>query len=281
MRRGKTNGWWTASDFASYNKSARTEGWYDENGERIETPLGYAVPGMPKIEKNVDTDGDGVMDGYEMVKLGNTLPVATGGFNLNFYVGGDDWGKVDFTANFTYSIGNDVVNLTALDYSTVCSSTKNRNLLAAYGYGKRYSLFDINGSFMPLDGVVLNGSSVEGDEYARMALRVDEANAGAVKPNPYCTTPVLTDNYVEDASFLRLSSINLGYALASKWTKKAHISTCRFFFSATNLFVVTNYSGLDPEVDTRSKNNPLAVGVDFSAFPKSRSFNFGVNLSFE
>ncbi|MBO4621502.1 MAG: TonB-dependent receptor [Paludibacteraceae bacterium] len=277
----KTNGWWTASDFASYNKSARTEGWYDENGERIETPLGYAVPGMPKIEKNVDTDGDGVMDGYEMVKLGNTLPVATGGFNLNFYVGGDDWGKVDFTANFTYSIGNDVVNLTALDYSTVCSSTKNRNLLAAYGYGKRYSLFDINGSFMPLDGVVLNGSSVEGDEYARMALRVDEANAGAVKPNPYCTTPVLTDNYVEDASFLRLSSINLGYALASKWTKKAHISTCRFFFSATNLFVVTNYSGLDPEVDTRSKNNPLAVGVDFSAFPKSRSFNFGVNLSFE
>jgi hypothetical protein len=47
------------------------------------------------------------------------------------------------------------------------------------------------------------------------------------------------------------------------------------------LFCVSKYSGLDPEVDTRSKNNPLAVGVDFSAFPKSRSYNFGVNLSFE
>ena len=279
----KTNGWWTASDFVAYDKGgARASGgWLDENGERIATPLGDAQPGMPKIEKNVDTDGDGVMDDYAMVKLGNTLPVATGGFNLGTYVGGDKWGKVDFTANFTYSIGNDVVNLTGLDYSTVCSSTKNRNLLAAYGYGKRYSLFDENGSFMPLDGVIMSGNQVVGEQYTQMALRVDEANAGARVHNPYCVTPVLTDKYVEDASFLRLSSINLGYTLASSWTKKAHISLCRIFFSATNLFVVTNYSGLDPEVDTRSKVNPLAVGVDFSAFPKSRSFNFGLNLSFE
>ena len=279
----KTNGWWKASDFAAYDKgSARvTGGWLDENGERISTPLGDAMPGMPKIEKNVDTDEDGVMDGYELVKIGNTLPLATGGINLYFYIGGDDWGKADFTANFTYSIGNDVINMTGLDYSTVCSSTKNRNLLAAYGYGKRYSLFDANGTFMPLDGVIMNGSQVSGDQFTAMALRVDEANEGAMVANPFCTTPVLLDTYVEDASFIRLSSINLGYTLAQKWTKKAHISTCRFFFSASNLFCLSNYSGLDPEVDTRSKNNPLAVGVDFSAFPKSRSFNFGVNLSFE
>ncbi len=279
----KTNGWWTAADFASYDKgSARsTGGWLDADGNKISTPLGDAMPGMPKIEKNVDTDGDGVMDDYQMEKIGNTLPLATGGVNLNFYIGGDKWGKVDFSANFTYSIGNDVVNMTALDYSTVCSSTKNRNLLAAYGYGQRYSLFDANGSYMPTDGVIMTGTKVEGDEYTKMALRVDEANAGAVVPNPFCNTPVLTDTYVEDASFLRLSSINLGYTLPNNLTKKAHISTCRFFFSASNLFCVSNYSGLDPEVDTRSKNNPLAVGVDFSAFPKSRAFNFGVNLSFE
>ncbi len=279
----KTNGWWKASDFATYDKgSARvTGGWLDENGERIATPLGDAMPGMPKIEKNVDTDGDGVMDDYEMVKIGNTLPVATGGFNLNFFVGGEKWGKVDFAANFTYSIGNDVVNMTGLDYSTVCSSTKNRNLLAAYGYGQRYSLFDEKGTFMPLDNVVMTGNQITGDDFVKMAMRVDEANAGAKVANPYCNTPVLLDTYVEDASFLRLSSINLGYTLASKWTKKAHISNLRIFFSSSNLFCVSKYSGLDPEVDTRSKNNPLAVGVDFSAFPKSRSFNFGVNLSFE
>ncbi|MBR3647046.1 MAG: TonB-dependent receptor [Paludibacteraceae bacterium] len=279
----KTNGWWKASDFASYDKSSgrTTGGWLDAEGNKISTPMGDAVPGMPKIEKNVDTDGDGVMDDYEMVKIGNALPVATGGFNLNFFIGGDKWGKVDFTANFTYSIGNDVLNMTALDYSTVCNSTRNRNLLAAYGYGQRYSLFDENGTFMPLDGAIMSGNVLSGDAFTAMALRVDEANAGAKVANPYAPTPVLTDTYVEDAGFMRLSSINIGYTLATKWTKKAHISTCRFFFSASNLFCVSKYSGLDPEVDTRSKNNPLAVGVDFSAFPKSRGFNFGVNLSFE
>lgn len=279
----KTNGWWKASDFAGYSRgSARTNGgWLDADGNKITTPLGDAMPGMPKIEKNLDTDGDGVMDDYQMVKLGNTLPTATGGINLNFFIGGDKWGKVDMSANFTYSIGNDVVNLTGLDYSTVCSSTKNRNLLATYGYGQRYSLFDAKGSFMPLDNVVVSGNTVTGDEFTKMALRVDEANANAKVANPYCGSPVLTDNYVEDASFIRLSSLNVGYTLPTQLTKKAHISVCRFFFSASNLFCASKYSGLDPEVDTRSKNNPLAVGVDFSAFPKSRAFNFGVNLSFE
>ena len=62
--------------------------------------------------------------------------------------------------------------------------------------------------------------------------------------------------------------------------KKAYISNVRIFFTASNLFCATKYSGSDPEVDTRSKNNPLTPGVDFSAFPKSRAFNFGLNVAF-
>ncbi len=278
----KTDGWYTASDFASYNKSqGKNYGWKDENGNVISTPLGDAYPGMPKIVKNVDTDGDGVMDGYEMTKIGNTLPVVTGGFNVNFFIGGDKWGKVDMAANFTYSIGNDVVNMTGLDYSSVCNSTRNRNLLADYGYGKRYSLFDESGNFMHNFQAVYSGNDLTGDNYKAMAAYVDEQNAGATTANPYASSLVLTDKYVEDASFLRLSSINIGYSLPSRWINKAHISTLRVFFSASNLFVATKYSGLDPEVDTRSKVNPLAIGVDYSAFPKSRGFNFGINLSFE
>ena len=278
----KTDGWYTASDFASYNKSqGKNYGWKDENGKVISTPLGDAYPGMPKIVKNVDTDGDGVMDGYEMTKIGNTLPVVTGGFNVNFFIGGDKWGKVDMAANFTYSIGNDVVNMTGLDYSSVCNSTRNRNLLADYGYGKRYSLFDESGNFMHNFQAVYTGNDLTGDNYKAMAAYVDEQNAGATTANPYASSLVLTDKYVEDASFLRLSSINIGYSLPSRWINKAHISTLRVFFSASNLFVATKYSGLDPEVDTRSKVNPLAIGVDYSAFPKSRGFNFGINLSFE
>ena len=271
----KTNGWYTAADFASYNKgTGASGGWKDENGNTISTPLGNAYPGMPKIVK--DENGE-----YSMKKIGNTLPVVAGGFNISWYVGGDNWGKVDFAANFTYSIGNDVVNMAALDYSTVCNSTRSRNLLASAGYGKRYSLFDESGNFLRGFAADFSGNNLTGDAYKAMAAFVDGENAGATSANPYCTSLVLTDKYVEDASYLRLGSLNIGYTLAHKWTEKAHISTCRFFFSATNLFCVTKYSGLDPEVDTRSKINPLAVGVDYSAFPKSRGFNFGVNLSFE
>ena len=77
-----------------------------------------------------------------------------------------------------------------------------------------------------------------------------------------------------------MSSLTVGYTLPDKYMKKAYIQKLRVFFTASNIFCVSNYSGLDPEVDTRTKYNPLATNVDFSAFPKSRAFNFGLNLSF-
>ena len=275
----KTDGWYTASDFASFNSSNRAGyGWYNADGEKISTPLGEAYPGMVKI---VDTNGDGTIDAKDMVKIGNTMPVVNGGFNVGFHIGGEKWGKLDLAANFTYSIGNDVVNMTALDYTMVCSSTDHRNLLAANGYGLRYSMFDENGAFIPMDGYKYTKNVISGDEYRAMASRLDGENVNAVVANPTVTNTVLTDKFVEDASYLRLSSLTFGYSLAQKWIKKAHISQCRIFFSASNLFCVTNYSGADPEVDTRSKINPLATGMDFAAFPKSRTFNFGINLSFE
>lgn len=256
----KTNGLYTTADFAQYNSSKNT--WLDKDGKTISTPLGDAYPGMAKLESGIQC-------------LGNVMPIVTGGFNLGAFVGGDAWGNVDFNANFNYSIGNKLVNMTALDYSTVCSSTKNRNLLASNGYSQRYSLFDESGEFIP------GTKTLKDAAYDKMAIRVEEANEGKTTANPIVTSPVLTDKYVEDASYLRLSTLTIGYSLADKWIKSAHISKCRFYFTASNLFCVTKYSGLDPEVDTRSKVNPLAVGMDFAAFPKSRGFNFGVNLSFE
>lgn len=270
----KTDGWFTAADFAQYNKSKNE--WQDANGNPITTPLGKAYPGMSKIVSTKDAEGNPV---YEMTKLGNVMPTVTGGFNLSAFVGGDKWGNVDLSANFSYSIGNKLVNMTALDYSTVCSSTRNRNMLATLGYGARYSLFDEAGNFMPTNGTT--AKVISGEDYIAMAAVVDAANEKAVVANPIVDSPVLTDKYLEDASYLRLNSLTVGYSLADKWVKKAHISKCRFYFTASNLFCATKYSGLDPEVDTRTKINPLAVGMDFAAFPKSRGFNFGVNLSFE
>lgn len=270
----ETDGWYTAEDFVSYNPANNR--WYGEDGKAITTILGEARPGMVKL---VDQTGEGTVDTEDRVVLGNTQADVQGGFGLNFHIGGDKWGKFDLSAQFTYSVGNEVLNLSALDYGTIFDKSKLRNNTADVAYGMRYSLFRADGGFIPSDYVGSNGK-VAGDEYAAMVAALATYNANATTANPISDNVALTDKYVEDASFLRLSALTIGYTLPEKWMKKAYIKTARVFFSGSNLFCVTPYTGADPEVDTRSKINPLATGVDFSAFPKSRAFNFGVNLSF-
>ena len=270
----QSNGWYTPADFVSYNPSNNR--WYGEDDKPVSTILGEARPGMVKI---VDQNGDGVIDDNDRVVLGNTQADVQGGFGLNFYIGGDKWGKVDLNAQFTYSVGNKVLNLSALDYGTIFDKSKLRNNTADLAYGLRYSLFRADGGFIPSEYVGDDGK-VSGENYAAMAAAIAASNANAVSANPISDNIALTDKYVEDASFLRLSTLTIGYSLPDRWLKKAYIKKARIFFSGSNLFCVTPYSGADPEVDTRSKINPLATGVDFSAFPKSKAFNFGINLSF-
>lgn len=76
-----------------------------------------------------------------------------------------------------------------------------------------------------------------------------------------------TDFYIENADFIRLKNITLGYTLPVKWFKGA-IKHARLYFDAQNLFVITNYSGSDPETDS------------FTAYPNQRTYSFGVELSF-
>ena len=270
----QSNGWYTASDFVSYNPANNR--WYGADGKAITTILGEARPGMTKI---VDQNGDGVIDDADRVVLGNTQAIVQGGFGLNFNIGGDKWGKIDMSAQFTYSVGNKVLNLSALDYGTIFDKSKLRNNTANVAYGSRYSLFRADGSFIPSEFIGSDGT-VSGDNYANLTNALVAANARANIANPISDNIALTDRFVEDASFVRLSSLTIGYSLPDSWLKKAYIKTARIFFTGSNLFCATKYTGADPEVDTRSKINPLATNVDFSAFPKSRAFNFGINLSF-
>ena len=270
----QTAGWVTPEDFVSYNPANNR--WYDADGKAINQGMGEARPGMTKL---VDQNGDGEINDLDRVVLGNTQPDIQGGFGINFNIGGEKWGKFDLSAQFTYSYGNEILNLSALDYGTIFDKSKLRNNTSNIAYGMRYSLFNADGTFIP-SGYVGGSGKVEGDDYAAMTAALAAANANVRTANPISDNIALTDKFVEDGSFLRLSTLTIGYSLPEVWLKKAYIKTARIFFTGSNLFCATKYSGADPEVDTRSKINPLATGVDFSAFPKSRAFNFGINLSF-
>lgn len=84
--------------------------------------------------------------------------------------------------------------------------------------------------------------------------------------------------FIEDGSFLRLKNITLGYTIPERLTRKIFVSKLRLYATASNLFLLTKYSGFDPEVNMKSSN--LMPSFDFGAYPKNKTFTFGVELNF-
>lgn len=84
--------------------------------------------------------------------------------------------------------------------------------------------------------------------------------------------------YIENGSFIRFKTLSLGYNLPTQWANALHLHAARVSFSADNLFVISSYSGNDPEVSTR--NSVLTPGFDWSPYPRARSFSASINLTF-
>lgn len=213
-------------------------------------------PGSMKLAE-IKENKTGKITTDDRTVIGDTNPAHTGGFNINARVYG-----FDLTANFNWSVGNDVYNANAIEY-TQTSKYQYRNLIDKMASGSRWTNIDANGN-------LLNWNNAE--ELAAL-------NANTAMWSPYTYKYVLTDYYVEDASFLRLSTLTLGYTLPTTLTKRVGINSLRFYVTAYNVFCITNYSGFDPEVSAIRRTN-LTPGVDYSAYPKSRQFVIGLNLNF-
>ena len=176
-------------------------------------------------------------------------------------------------------MGNQILNGTKLANSFYSGSSKNYNLVADFNLNNRYTWID------PETGLNLGRPSSStvaayGGAEALMA-RLNEINQGKTMWNPASmTTMYILDYAVEDASLLRLQNVTVGYTLPKKWTKAIHMEKIRLYFTGYNLLCITGYDGYDPEVDTSSKNNPMTPGVDYAAYPKSRSFVAGINVTF-
>ena len=218
--------------------------------------IGAVRPGSMKL-KETKAEKTGTITSADRQIIGDTNPVAIGGFNLNARLYG-----FDLSANFNFSIGNDVYNANAIEY-TQTSKYQYRNLISTMAAGSRWTNVDANGNFLDWNNA---------DELAAL-------NANTTMWSPYTSKYVLTDHYVEDGSFLRLNTLTLGYTLPKSLLQKMHISNLRFYATAYNLFCITNYSGFDPEVSTMRRTN-LTPGVDYSAYPKSRQWVIGVNINF-
>jgi TonB-linked SusC/RagA family outer membrane protein len=91
---------------------------------------------------------------------------------------------------------------------------------------------------------------------------------------------VLSDRHIEDASFLRIRTITLGYQLpVAALNVNKYVRTARIYVQGQNLFTFTNYTGFDPEVNSLGQD-PIAIGVDRGTFPMARMMMIGVNIGF-
>jgi TonB-linked SusC/RagA family outer membrane protein len=88
---------------------------------------------------------------------------------------------------------------------------------------------------------------------------------------------LFSDFHVEDGSFLRLQSVQLGYSLSNKTLEKLQFSKLRFYVSGSNLFTLTKYRGYDP---TTSNGSPIGGGIDQGFYPSPKTFLFGMNVNF-
>ena len=116
----------------------------------------------------------------------------------------------------------------------------------------------------------------------KFITKLDElaaANKGKTMWAPYNTKRICQSYALEDASFLRLATITIGYTIPENVTQKYKLNKVRVYVTANNVFCLTPYSGYDPEVDTRTAT-PLTPNVDYSAYPKSHSWVAGINLTF-
>ena len=224
-------------------------------------------PSMPGKMKFKDLDGDGKITTKDRTVIGNTNPKWQGGFGLS-----GQWKDWDFAANFTYMLDFDVYNGTAYALSSSSSNSSTyTNVLADFARGNRWCYTRTTDSH---DDIMQNGNISAVEVPGILA----EMNAGSTLWNPAdVTSRTINSYFVEDGSFVRLSDLTIGYTLPKKIIKKLGISKVRAYVSASNLFIITGYSGYDPEVDVQSGLTP---SMDYNRYPRNRAFSFGLNVNF-
>ena len=156
---------------------------------------------------------------------------------------GNTFNFYNFDVNifFSWSYGNDVINANRLIFEN--GAKQNLNLFSSYA-----DHWSENNNDSDIPRIGANGMSV------------------------------YSSRVVEDGSFLRLKNLSVGYTFPRRLLRKMHFDTMRVYLSADNLFVLTRYSGPDPEVSTR--NSVLTPGFDWSAYPRSRGITAGLSFTF-
>ncbi|HEY4937307.1 MAG TPA: hypothetical protein VII44_12035, partial [Puia sp.] len=226
-------------------------------GSYYEATQGPAKSAIIGDRKFVDLNGDGKITPADQTALGSPIPKFYGGLTF-----GGTYKNFDFSIFFYGVSGNKIFNYQERTLESFGSSTGS---VGIENIGEKY----FQGAWTPSNG----------------SMRYAQIDANEFNAN---TRP--SDVYVEDGSYLRLRNLNIGYTIPSKIFTGSMPIKIRVFFIGQNLFTITKYSGLDPEIgipsgtDINNANstirNVTASGVDVGTYPSSQYYTLGVNVTF-
>jgi TonB-linked SusC/RagA family outer membrane protein len=206
----------------------------------------YRAATSPGDRYFADMNGDGVVNADDRVAIGNPQPKFYGGINFD-----GSYKAWDFNLYFYGSYGNKIMNYVESDLE----SFQKRGSEGVENVSPKY----FQNYWMP------NRPS---NRYSR-ALAVDDNTLNSVPSSVW----------VEDGSFLKLKNLVIGYTLPANIASKVALSKLRVYFSTQNLFFITKYSGLDPEIGIQGAN-ATTNGIDNGTYPSSKFFTFGLNATF-
>ncbi|NQU85678.1 MAG: TonB-dependent receptor [Mariniphaga sp.] len=221
-------------EFYGYN----VEGIFQTDAEAAAHPQ-YGTSDYNKAGhfKFTDTNGDGVIDADDRDFIGSPHPDLVGGLNIDL-----GYGNFDLNLFFYSSIGNEMVNYVTrwIDYGMFNGGLSHDALYDSWG-----------------SPYVSNNADAK--------LPMLDQNDISQQPSTA---------FIEDASYLKLKSLRLGYTVPKNILDRAQIKSLRVYAQVTNLFTITGYSGLDPEYRTSGSG----MGLDRGAWPTPRQVMFGVTL---
>ncbi len=232
---GKTDGYINSQDEMPIYYNAGGVGTYYNVISRY-----YYKPGDYKL---VDVDRSGGWEGSpDNVYAGSALPEVTGGIVSELR-----WKNFDLNLSMTYQLGRHMINLTE---PNAVATDDSRNLVHPL-------LFDVN---------KVTFWEKPGDKTDYPMLQFDHSVGNFMGE---------LDRFVEKVNWLKLKTVTLGYSLPDRWMRRCGLEQVRVFVSGENLFTITNYSGLDPEIV--SINSGIDKGV---GYPLPRKYTLGLTVKF-
>ena len=218
----------------------KTNGFFATDEEAAAAyPNGTAIGYTPKAGdlRYIDTNGDGKLDGNDRQVLGSWDPGITFGFNL-----GAQWNGFDITAMF-------------------------QGATDVYGYVTREGVGYINGDTSKPTTLWLDHWTP--DNQNPKTPRLIQGMEGWSMPT---TT---SDFWMQNATYLRMKTLQIGYTLPKKWITKAKLGNVRLFYTAENILTITSFmDGYDPESPVSTDN------LKGNNYPQTKTHSFGVNVTF-